>query len=303
GIIDSYTEEEYFAFVSRRYAANTMVRALGYGKRSIEHVTDLGSTDSALMTLAYYGYFIPDSSDKLYPERVLSASEFDSLISELHLYKALKGKKVVSFGDSIMYGVGNDNRSMSGMVAEKYGMHVSDYSYPGAVMGEYTGKSHIPTQVRHAIAASSKPDIILINGGTNDSFRTALGKMTDGYDMSAITETSFTNGFEKAMYLIRSEWGNVPVIYVRAHNMLLGADKDERAFGERGLAVAEKWNAAGIDLYNNSGMNAENAKIRDRYTWYDPDKGYHDTIHPTALGYSEFYLPAIGEVLAATFGE
>ena len=163
----------------------------------------------------------------------------------------------------------------------------------------------VADQVRKAISAGRQPDLILINGGTNDySHSVGLGNITSGYDMSDIGETTFTGGFEKALWLIANNWRNVPVIYIRAHNMDLGEDSLERSFGDRGIAVAEKWHAASIDLYNDSSLNTEISWMCEKYTYENPNLNYrYDSIHPTALGYAVFYLPPVSEMLKLTVGD
>ena len=50
-------------------------------------------------------------------------------------------------------------------------------------------------------------------------------------------------------------------------------------------------------------MNTENSKISDRYTYKNNPAlaGRSDSIHPNALGYATFYLPAVSEKLAMLF--
>lgn len=305
GVIGSYSENEFFLSVDRRFAAQTIVNALGYPERSIGVISDIGSDDSALSTLAYYGYFPLDSNDQIYPEATVTPDEFDSLLSQLRLYRQLSGKNVLSFGDSIMHGCGNSDRPFSQLIAEKYGMSCYDYSADGSTMGSYTGKPHIADQVRKAISYHHQPDIILIDGGTNDMYRgVELGSIKSGFDMSNANENTFSGGFEKALWLIRNTWDDVPVIYIRVHNMNLGVDSRERSFGERGISIAEKWNVGGVDLYNGCSMNTEKEYYRNRYTYLNPDHNYvHDSIHPNALGYATFYVPSIEKMISYTFNE
>ena len=304
GIIGSYTEDDYHEAVTRRFAANTLVAALGYTKRSVGAVSDLSSSDTALNTVAYYGYFLPDNSNKLYPTAQVTAEEFDRLISQLRLYRQLSGKTVLSFGDSIMHGAGNSSRGPASILGEKYHMYFYDYAVNGAAMGKQDNRNHIPDQIRKAIADNRSPDLILIDGGTNDYiWSIALGSMSEGSDMSAVDESTYSGGFEKAMWLLYSNWKNVPVIYIRAHDIDLGSDAVERQYGNRGEQIAAKWHAAVIDLYNDSGMNTEIRAIRDRYTYDNPDRGGPDAIHPNALGYATFYMPPVEAVTALTFGE
>lgn len=302
GIIGSYSEYDMYQSLTRRFTAQTMVSALKYPNRSVGYTTDISSSDSDLSTVAYYGYFIPDTYYRLYPDAYVTRDEFGYLLTELNLYHQLKGKYVLGFGDSIMYGAGNDDMSVTQIIAEKYGMHYTDYSVKGAAVGNRSGRGHIPDQVRKAISAGKKADLILFNGGTNDMNHTSLGTINSGCDMSSIKEATYTDGMEKMLWMMTENWKNTPIIYIRAHNMDLGSDEKERLFGDRGIAVAEKWGAAAIDLYNDSYLNTENIQMANRYTLLDPDYNYEgDSIHPTALGYAEFYLPPITDVLSLTF--
>ena len=302
GIIDTYSNKDYTLSVDRRFAASTIFKALGYSKRNIGNISDIGENDDALSTLAYYGYFKLDDDDRIFPTSTVTEDEVDALLSQIRLYQQLKGKTILSFGDSIMHGTGNYKIPVSKQIAEKYGMIAYDYSVEGATMGIYTGKSHIPDQVRKAIEKDHSPDFIMMDGGTNDMFRgVALGSIQNGYDMSKTSESSYSGGMEKALWLIRNTWQDVPVIFFRAHNMQLGTDSMERAFGERGLEITEKWYGAGVDLYNGTAMNCEDQMISDRYTYPNPSHHYnHDSIHPNALGYATFYIPMIEQMMAST---
>lgn len=302
GIISSYSDYDMYQSLTRRFVAQTMVSALNYPNRSVGYTTDISLSDSDLSTIAYYGYFIPDTYYRLYPDAYVTRDEFAYLLTEINLYHQLKGKNVLGFGDSIMYGAGNDDMSVTQIIAEKYGMHYTDYSVKGAAVGNRSGRGHIPDQVRKAISAGKKADLILFNGGTNDMNHTSLGTINSGYDMSSIKEATYTDGMEKMLWMMTENWKNTPIIYIRPHNMDLGSDEKERIFGDRGIAIAEKWRAAAIDLYNDSYLNTENVQMANRYTLLDPDDYYQgDTIHPTALGYAEFYLPPITDVLSLTY--
>ena len=296
GIISDFTEDDMYQPLTRLFVAQTTVKALGYKQRSPGRVADISAMQSDLATMAYYGYFLPDINAMLYPDREITAEEYESLLIQLDRYSRLKGKVILSFGDSIMHGSGNNDEGIADMIAEKYGMTSVDYSVPGAAMGDREGRAQIINQLKLALRDGIKPDIILINGGTNDMNLVPLGEFTEGYDMSAASIASFTGGFEKTLWSITVNWYGVPVIYVRAHNMDLGPDANEKLYGERALAVAEKWNAASVDLYSNTDMNTEDKYTRGRYSYVDSENGNApDSIHPTALGYAKYYLPMVSD--------
>lgn len=304
GILGGYTVDDLYEPLERRFAADTLCRALQYPHRRAGYLADVSSVEYYMADMAYYGYFLPDVNYRMHPDAAVTPDEYASLLTELSRYQLLHGKRVLSFGDSIMYGAGNGGEGIADMLAEKYGMTVSDYSVSGATMGVSKGRSHIPDQVRKAAAAKEKADIILLNGGTNDMFATALGQIKDGFDREKAGEDDYSGGFEKTMWLLQKTYADVPVVYVRCHNMkLVSAEREER-FGERGVEIAAKRNAATVDIYSESGLNTEDPAQSARYTYLDPDKGYvSDAIHPTAIGYAKFYLPLISQTVVQRFSK
>ena len=295
GLIDSDVIRPYKA-VTRAYAASTIVRALGYEPRSVQFIADAREGDD-LMTLVSYGYFVPDSSDSVYPDANLTREEYAMLIGELKNYRRLSGRHLLAFGDSIMFGTGNDEEGIADLIAEKYNMTVTDCSVAGATFGVCSGRSNIADQIKKAFADGESADIILLNGATNDVAHTALGKVSEGFAPDAKNRKSFSGGMDYALALIRQNWPVTPVCYIRAHDMDIRDDDTERLYGERALSIAAKWSISFVDIYSNTGFNAEDREIRDKYTFYKEQIGRTDSVHPTALGYAVFYLPPISEAV------
>ncbi len=101
---------------------------------------------------------------------------------------------------------------------------------------------------------------------------------------------------EKTLWSIKNTWKNVPVIFIRAHNMNWGDDLKERLFGQQALQIAAKWDVEAVDLF--SVLNTEDSDSAARYTFINADTDYlSDSIHPNAVGYAKFYLPAVSDKL------
>lgn len=288
------------AALNRKTAASILCPALGYTSRAA--YVSLKDTDSAAMkTLAFYGYFYPDDTDKIYPAALVTADEYRSLLSEVGNYKKLHGKRALAFGDSIMYGMGNNNYGFGRMTAEKYGMsYNASYASNGATFSTINnGRVHIVDRIKSAITADCKADVIFLSGGTNDIKLSALSSEPDSFDFDHPEKSNFALGFHQAMKLIKGKWGNTPVIYVRAHNMSACQDTYEIAMGEYGLRIARNYRAYTVDLFTNTTFNTSNAALRDRYTMYRTELGRHDGTHPTYLGYTTYYLPLFSQQLTA----
>lgn len=305
GVIGAYTEDDIYQPLNRFFIARTMVKALGYPERTVGSLSDVTpDQQSAMGTMAYYGYFVPDEKDRVYPDAAISAKEYEALTTELDRYRAFKGKRILSFGDSIMHGSGNHDDGIADLIAVKYGMTAVDYSVPGASFADRGERSRICNQMRVANNANEKADLILLNGGTNDMGRTPLGKIGSGFDMTYAPETDFSGGMQKALWMLDTFWRGIPTVYVRVHDMDLVDDKFEHQYGDRAISITEKWGIASVDLYNGTTMNTEIQSICDRYTFVDERYGNaHDSIHPNALGYAKFYLPLISQAVSDQLSE
>lgn len=298
GIIGKFNDEDITRPLDRLFVAKTTVKAFGYKKKTVGHIADITEAQHPMETMAYYGYFVPDRYDRLYPDRTISVEEYDKLLTELDRYQLLRGKRILSFGDSIMHGSGNNEEGIALMIAEKYGMKAVDYSWPGESIGTRYVRGHIRDQMKEAYFNGEKADVILLNGGTNDMGHTELGAFTQGFDMNDAEERSFTGGLERSVWTLKNCWKDVPIIYIRAHNMDLLTDSVEQRFGNRAIEVAKKWDIPYVDLYNDSDMNTEDPYKSARYTMVDErEKTGHDSIHPNALGYAKYYLPPISEAV------
>ncbi len=297
-IIDSVEAEPYTA-LTRRYVAETLFKALGYHAREARFVTDIGADDKALAAMAYYGFFIPDDAGRLHPDAPITEEEYHALLTEVQRYRQLRGKRVLSFGDSIMFGMGNNEKGISDMIAEKYGMTAYDYAVSGATFGLKSGRSHIADQILSASGSSIKSDVILINGGTNDTVFVNHGKMVGGSDPKNFDEKTFAGGFEYSAYLLRKYWKNVPVVYIRAHHMVPLEEEDEKKYGATALRIAEKWRLEIVDIFSDTEFSTERADMREAYTMYRDKLGQCDGIHPTARGYAKYYLPLVSEKVSS----
>lgn len=82
--------------------------------------------------------------------------------------KNLSGKKVLVFGDSIMYGSGNGGFGVGEYLEKDLKMVCKKYAVGGARVGYKAGKSWVPEQVAKAIEEGAEADYIIFDGFTND---------------------------------------------------------------------------------------------------------------------------------------
>lgn len=284
--------EPYLA-VTRKYAAFTLVNAVGYSRRFSTNCEDIGKSaeDFALITAINYGYFELDDNNCALPDKPITADEFDSILHELDVLNKLEGKNILSFGDSIMYGTGNNGEGISDLIAEKYKMSVSDYAVGGATFGYFKTRSQISNQILDAIKNNEKADIILINGGTNDMSVCDIGKISDDFKYNEHGRDDFASGMEYALGILLDVYKDVPIVYIRAHDMALTSEDKEVQYGELAIEISKKWQVDYVDIYSDADFDCDNSEVSDKYTAHLGNKSNGDTVHPTRIGYCKFYLP------------
>lgn len=283
-----------YAPVTRSYLAKSVCGALGYTAQSIS-CADLSSVETDMMTLVYYGYYTPDDTDCVYPDRAVSRKEAQEILSLVKQNVALRGKHILSFGDSIMHGMGNRAHGIADMAGERFSMSVTDYSVNGASYEKLADHDTIIDQITAAIKKGETADIILINGMTNDLSKGTLGTPLRDRNYKAANRKTFAGAFEYAIGTLKAAYPHTPIVYVRPHNMVTTSETTEKEFGETAIAIAHKWGVATVDVYNDTDLNTEIEAMREKYTLYRSDKGDYDSVHPNGACYARYYLPLVAD--------
>lgn len=159
----------------------------------------------------------------------------------------MQGKKVYAFGDSIVYGHTMPDRSFMRLIAEETGISLGMYAVNGATV--IRSENAIQIQVENA--PQECPDLIVLDGYTNDAYERNMGMLgeilpegTEDFD-----DATFCGGFEKLLYTIRSKWAGVPILYVTIHK------SGGRDYGiqcrmrELALAMCGKWGVHVADVF------------------------------------------------------
>ncbi len=219
-----------------------------------------------------------------------------------------KGKTLAVFGDSIMFGSGNNGKGVGEYLAEEYGFDLHKYCVGGARVGFYPGKHWVVEQIKQAIADDMLFDYIIFDGFTNDC------NMTDGehcdvplgetrpertpYDVFAITKKDdFSKCFESIVCAFANYFPNAKTLFIRPHKMGRRDARAQLEYGDRAAEICAKWNISVADLYNNSDLDTFDEQMRDLYTNDSYGWGRGDCTHPNAEGYTKKYMPLIKEAL------
>jgi len=217
------------------------------------------------------------------------------------------GKKLVVFGDSIMYGSGNDGVGVGEYLAKDFGFNLKKYCVGGARTGFMEGKNWLVEQVRQAINDKIQADLIVFNGFTNDCNMTD-GKTCDvpfgdipeiATDIFKVEKagSTFSGCFKSVADAFKRYFPKAKVIFVRPHRMGRRDDKAQKEYGERAVAICKEYGFGVVDIYAEGKMDTFNAEDRDKYTFDSYGWGRGDCTHPNADGYLKFYMPVIKRLI------
>lgn len=281
--------------LTRQYLALTLTNAVGYDgyyNMSLADYSDI-NYPRHVCAMVYFGYLKLNENNCFNPYAIVTSDELDYILSELDTLKILKGKTVLSFGDSIMHGSGNNDEGIADLIGERYLMKVHDYSKGGATIGYVSDREQISNQILTAIKDGVSADYILINGGSNDMRKICAGKMSEDFEYGTHGRKDYASGLEYAFGLLTDNYPSVPVTYVRAHNMNWCLESNEIHFGELALDICDKWGVKAVDIYNDTQFDAHNTQICCDYTVHTKTKKNGDSVHPTRVGYYKYYLPLV----------
>lgn len=292
-----WTEFDNNAPITKQFVSTSFSRAMEYNINCVLYCNDYYDIDEKIeaATMVYLGYFELDENYCFNPEEVIEKEKADYLLSEIDVYKALENKTVLSFGDSIMHGEGNDYVGIAELISLKYNTNAIDYSKGGATFGVATGREQISNQILRAIQNNEQADVILINGGTNDMRHVPFGAVADKDDFAygEHGRNQFCQGMEYALGLLKDNYPDTPLLYIRAHDMMFSLERNELHYGKTALDICKKWDVPVADIFNDTDFDAHDEDIRYEYTYHSRRCPYGDSVHPNRDGYYKYYVPLV----------
>ena len=131
-----------------------------------------------------------------------------------------------------------------------------------------------------------KADAFVCQLSTNDATKEKpLGEISDSFDINDFDTHTVAGAVEYIIAYAESTW-HCPVVFYT------GTKYDSKAYENMVdllLRIQGKWDIGVIDLWNNVEMNAVSADDHKIYM--------NDSIHPTRLGYRDWWLPVMREYL------
>lgn len=283
------------AMATRQYVSTTLVNAAGYNFKHKLVCKDkkLVKDKKQAATSLYLEYLKLDENGMFNPYKGITDSEVQYIAGELKNLNKLKGKTILSFGDSIMHGDGNDFIGIADLIAQRYMMKSKDYSKGGATFGYAEKRQQISNQILAAISDHETADVILIDGGTNDMHKVKAGSMADDFNYGSHGRVDYASGMEYAFGLLKDNYPDVPAIYIRAHDMVYTNEANELYYGSLALNICDKWNISTVDMFTDSDFDGHDADIQKKYTVATDRRPYGDSVHPNKDGYYKFYIPMV----------
>ncbi len=298
GVLENSTLEfDSLGYASREYVANTLVRGAEFTIMYSLDCDDMDQVtyDREVASCLYRGYLELDENECFNPHAPISQQDYDHIMAELDILTKLRGKKVLTFGDSIMHGDGNYYEGVADLLSRKYQMIPIDYSKGGATFGYHSEREQISNQILRAVSECKTADVILINGGTNDMRMISPGEISKDFSYGSHGRYDFCSGMEYALGLLRDNYPKTPVIYFRAHDMEFSLERNELHFGRLALEICDKWKVEVVDVFEDTDFDAHDKTICSKYTRHNKACPDGDSVHPNKLGYYKYYLPLISD--------
>lgn len=274
------------------YINHTNIYAVAFFDYQKNFISGVASDYNGVLEIPENSKFVAFSFRKetLYKQRVY----YTKSVYGNELIDKLSGKYIVSFGDSIMRGDGNDNVGIGDLLSRKYKCTNDDFAIGGCTVAVVEGSQwNIINQFTDRLVEPyTNADIVLFDGMANDAYHsTTVGEITEGYDAELDTST-FCGGFEYICKTLQTAFIGKKLFYVRVHKMKSRTIASQELYGGLAVEICKKWSIPVVNLYDKGMLNTWLAEHSSAYT------NNNDGTHPNELGYLTFYIDPIANEIA-----
>lgn len=205
----------------------------------------------------------------------------------------LKYLKIGADGDSVSAGV-SGNSSYITQIASQFDCQLQNLSVGGGTIATGTTQNGQP---RHHICTSvnsldNNCDIVLLSGGINDYWqKVPMGSITNDYT-SPVDSDTFYGGLETLCRNVLNKFRTQKIAFVTYHkindiyytnNSSTGEKHTFKEYLDAIYEVMNKYSIPVIDINSKGRFNTAITYYKDNYTTSS------DGVHPTTLGYTNFY--------------
>lgn len=219
------------------------------------------------------------------------------------MVRTLDGLSVYAFGDSIIYGHDQPEKSMLRLMAERYGWNLSIFAKNGATV--LPGENQILQQVYAAPVLS--PDLIVFDGCTNDAYGpkerdrfNLSGEKPDvtmrygavrGKGTAVFDQTTFCGAFEALIHEMRQKWPAGKIVYLTVHKSGARDFSIQSRLHDLTVRMCREWNVAAADPFADTDLDTRRAG--DMRTYIIGGDGSH----PNQACCEKFYIPVIAKTI------
>ncbi len=194
---------------------------------------------------------------------------------------SLEGKTFLFLGSSVTYGSANNGVSFVEYIAQNNNCTCRKYAVSGTTLVNNGATSYVERLKGMERKEKNTPvDHFICQLSTNDASQNKpLGSVSQSTDLNDFDTTTIIGAMEYIIAYVKEKWGCHVSFYT-------GTKYDSALYQQMVDALyelKEKWGIGIIDLWNDEEMNAVSKRDYSRYM--------SDSIHPTGLGYSEWWTP------------
>lgn len=188
-------------------------------------------------------------------------------------------KRIIFLGSSVTYGSAAGGVSFADIICEKNGYEMIKEAVSGTTLVDSEELSYIS---RLRKINCDLADLFICQLSTNDaSLSKPLGVISDSREMKDFDINTVAGAIEYILAYVTDKWHCPMTFYTGTRYDSEEYSKMVFLLGE----IAKKWNIPIIDLWNEPSFNSVSKEEYSKYM--------NDPIHPTLLGYKEWWSPYI----------
>lgn len=192
---------------------------------------------------------------------------------------SLDGKTFVFLGSSVTLGSASGGWSMADYIAESNDCTVVKWASSGTTLVDESSGSYV-SRMKRMLSRQEKCDHFIVQLSTNDaSLNKPLGAISASVNKEDFDTKTVIGAIEYIIASAKETWGCAVSFYTGTRYDSKVYEQMVRALKE----IAEKWGIGVINLWDDPEMNAVSDADYKRYM--------SDSIHPTKIGYQEWWGP------------
>ena len=198
-------------------------------------------------------------------------------------------KMIIFLGSSVTFGSASGGISFADIICEKNGYEMIKEAVSGTTLVDSDDQSYV-SRLRRIDCESA--DLFICQLSTNDaSLGKPIGAISDSLKMNDFDTNTIAGAIEYILAYVINKW-RCPIAFYT------GTKYDSELYSQMVsllIEIARKWNIRIIDLWNEPSFNSVSQEDYSKYM--------HDPIHPTLLGYKEWWAPYIEKYIIEMMSE